>query len=232
MTTEKESLELYKYLLSQCKASLSLNNEDNWKSAVALALLGRSGQSRFVSCGLLLLFIAACIALLTVDVSRLVRYILLFFVSVLPLIFYLLSIYRIIVDQGRSGWYKLLSTVPNRIYRQEEIIRGVCKYSVDSLVQLTKHLKYEVESRKSYLQLILGGSINLGAFPALFVAYALFTEALTNNVPEGIRLSFATIVIGLYVAAVSLSLEISRLESMIYCLECATERNSKERANN
>lgn len=144
----------------------------------------------------------------------------------------MLSICRIIVDQARSGRYKLLSTVPDQISRQEEIIHEVCKYPVDSLVQLTKHLKYEAESRKSYLQFILGGSINLGVFPALFVAYALFTEALANSVPEGIRLLFATVVISSYIAAIFFSFEINRLESAIYCLECATERNSKERTSN
>ena len=143
-----------------------------------------------------------------------------------------LSVICIIVrDQMRSGYYKLLGTTGADIEKREEKIQIVSAFPTDSLKRVLKHLKYEISSRKSYLHFILGGSTNLGVFPAVFAIYVAYTRLLNDNTsPDSIVLIFAAIVLGLYVIGVQFSAEVRRLEAMIHCLDSAIDRVEASKA--
>ena len=131
----------------------------------------------------------------------------------------------IVRAQMKNGYYKLLGTTKADIKRQEGRIQTVSAFPTDSLKRVLKHLEYETSSRKSYLHFILGGSVNLGIFPAVFAIYVTYTRLLNDNISSGVVVPiFAAIVLGLYIIGVQFSAEVRRLEAMSHCLECAIDR--------
>lgn len=134
-------------------------------------------------------------------------------------------------SQMKSGYYKLLGTTKSDIERREERIQIIGAFPTGSLKRVLRHLKYDITSRKSYLHFILGGSINLGIFPAVFAIYVAFRRLTSDDTyPDYIVPMFLAIVLGLGIMALQFSSEIRRLELMTHCLECAINRAKASKA--
>lgn len=224
MSSFEQDMALYKQLTFIYTTRLNKKSSTMRKRSAIFIVLG---VDRIISKILLSLVGASLLGLLcslALDVQKVVSTALLTVFLLSGIAFEISIVYNIIEDQRRSGEYKLLSTVERSIRKREETIEAIIRFPADCLTRVKSHLKDEVSSRRSYLHLLLGGSINLGAFPALFAVYAAYTGTLSNSLPNQLNLAVLTIIIGLYIVGVIFSLEIRRLESMIHCLQCAMDR--------
>lgn len=123
---------------------------------------------------------------------------------------------RSFLDYGNSRFIEKLG---EDIKTRERIIRDINEFSLDIRLRLEDHLRQEIDSKKSYLRFLpSSGSSLLLVLLFIWIAESGISRL---DVPNALMVALLCSIIIIFPLRVLIVLQIQRLETMVYCLECA-----------